>query len=62
MSEPLYPRHANSGPAPEVTPPGQRVLVASFLDGEKIPDSERWMWLVETTPRQSFTFTMPEKP
>lgn len=27
MTDPLYPRHANSGPAPEVTPPERRCWI-----------------------------------
>lgn len=59
--ETYFPRHSSAPTeALEVKPPGLRVLVADWLDGVKIPGSERWMWLVETTPRRSFTLTMPK--
>ena len=59
--ETYYPAHS-SLPVErlDVRPPGLRVLVASFIEGAKIPGSERWMWLVETAPRRSFMMTMPE--
>lgn len=39
MTDPLYPRHGNSGPAPGVTPPG--VLARG-------PNGARWLYLPTT--------------
>lgn len=44
MSDPLYPRHANSGPAPEVTP---RLRTVS----ERMVDpSQHFVWVADEAP------------
>lgn len=50
MTDPLYPRHANSGPAPEVTPPEktlgalwQEFLRTANIDGTGTVSESDWV-------------------
>ena len=59
--DPLFPRHGNSGPAPEVTPHGEWFVRVQDFDADTgQPVGEPRMMWIKTPRRQSFTFTMPE--